>query len=147
MAIVSVGTFPFGRPVLPRPPSASTRRRVFILGAYPSALHVAWRPPRGKPIRAMAVDNEPVPFWNGHDEDDHVARWKAAVGFRDVEWGGVTRVGDLNGSSGLWVDNNVLGPLGAAAKRPVSVIASTRTSQARAAQPVSPTRTGLLRSG
>lgn len=110
---VSIGTFPFGRPVLPRPPSASSRRRLFILGAYPSALHVAWRPPAGKPIRAMAVDNEPVPFWNDRDEDERVTRWKAEVGFRDGEWGEVRGVGDLNGSSGHWVDTNVLGPLGA----------------------------------
>jgi uracil-DNA glycosylase len=61
----------------------------------------------------MAVDNEPVPFWNGRDEDDHVARWKAAVGFRDGEWGEVAGVGALNGSSGDWVDVNVLQPLGA----------------------------------
>jgi hypothetical protein len=61
----------------------------------------------------MAVDNEPVPFWNGLDEDEHVVRWKAAVGFRDGAWGEVTGVGDLNGSSGVWVDTSVLAPLGA----------------------------------
>jgi uracil-DNA glycosylase len=107
----STGTFPFGRPVLPRPPSASTERRVFVLGAYPSALHVAWRPPSGKSIKAMAVDNEPEPFWNGNDEGELIARWKNAVGFRDGEWGEVVGVGALNGSSGQWVDENVLAPL------------------------------------
>ena len=38
-------TFPFGRPVTRRPPSATSFRRVLILGAYPSALHVEWCPP------------------------------------------------------------------------------------------------------
>jgi hypothetical protein len=109
----TAGIFPFGRPVVPRPPSASTKRRIFILGAYPSALHVAWRPPTGKPIRAMAIDNEPVPFWNGEREDEYIAQWKAAVGFRDKEWGEITGAGKLNGSSGIWVDDNVLAPLGA----------------------------------
>ncbi len=85
---------------------------MFLLGAYPSALHVAWRPPARKPVRAMAVDNEPTPFWNGADEDERIAQWKAAVGSRDGEWGEVTGVGDLNGSSGTWVDDNVLAPLG-----------------------------------
>jgi hypothetical protein len=108
---ITVGIFPFGAPVLPRPPSASTKRRVFILGAYTSALHVAWRPPEGRPIKAMAVDNEPEPFWNGEGEKKYIARWKEAVGFRDGEWGEVAGVGALNGSSGLWVDDNVLVPL------------------------------------
>lgn len=103
--------FPFGQPVLPRAPSASTKRRVFILGAYPSALRVIWRPPTGRRIQALAVDNEPVPFWNGHGEEQYIATWKAAVGFRDGEWGKVAGVGDLNGSSGAWVDDNVLAPL------------------------------------
>jgi uracil-DNA glycosylase len=86
---------------------------VFVLGAYPSALHVMWRPPEGKPVKAMAVDNEPVPFWNGERENEYLANWKRAVGFRDGEWGEVAAVGDLNGSSGVWVDENVLGPLDA----------------------------------
>jgi hypothetical protein len=110
---ISVDTFPFGALVRPRPPSASTRRHLFILGAYPSALHVAWRPPTGKPIKAMAVDNEPEPFWNGQNEAEHIARWKKAVKFREGEWGEFTGVGPLNGSSGSWVDDKVLAPLGA----------------------------------
>jgi hypothetical protein len=60
---LSIEIFPFGASVLRRPPSASTKTRVFVLGAYPSALHVGWRPPEGKPIRAMVVDNEPEQFW------------------------------------------------------------------------------------
>jgi uracil DNA glycosylase superfamily protein len=86
---------------------------VFVLGAYPSALHVAWRPPTGKSIRAMAVDNEPVPFWSGDDEDEYIARWKMAVNFRDEEWGQVAGARQYNGSSGRWVDDNVLTPLAA----------------------------------
>ena len=38
--------FPFGLQILARSPSANEKRRVFILGAYPSALHVKWDPPR-----------------------------------------------------------------------------------------------------
>ena len=108
------GVFPFGRPVIPRPPSASTPKRLFILGAYPSAFHVSWKPHNGKPIRAMAVDNEPEPFWTGADEAVRLAHWKAEVRFSHT-WGEVHGVGALNGSSGLWVEENVLKPL--AAKR------------------------------
>jgi hypothetical protein len=61
----------------------------------------------------MAVDNEPVPFWNGEGEDAYIVQWKAAVGFRDDAWGDVSAAGRLNGSSGHWVDDNVLAPLGA----------------------------------
>jgi hypothetical protein len=108
---IDSGTFPFGRPVLPRPPSASTKRCVFILGAYPSALHVSWRAPTGEPIHALAVDNEPLPFWSGDGEDAYITRWKALVGFRDGDWGRIAGVGRSNGSSGRWVDDKVLIPL------------------------------------
>jgi hypothetical protein len=59
----------------------------------------------------MVVDNEPEPFWNGEGEENYIARWKKAVGFRHEEWGEVAGVGNLNGSSGPWVDDNVLEPL------------------------------------
>ncbi len=45
--------FPFGRPVLPCKPSANGPRKVFILGAYPSALHIRWNPQ--KPFRSIQV--------------------------------------------------------------------------------------------
>ena len=106
------GVFPFGRAVLPRPPSAASPRRLFILGAYPSAFHVNWRPHNRKPIRAIAVDNEPEPFWTGIDEAVRLAHWKAEVKFSHT-WGEVHGVGALNGSSGRWVEQNVLKPLGA----------------------------------
>lgn len=58
--------FFFGQPVLPRRAVADGQRDVFVLGAYPSALHVEWTPPSPhRPVRALAVDNEPEPFWNG----------------------------------------------------------------------------------
>jgi hypothetical protein len=105
-------TFPFGQPVTPRPPTASSPRRVLVLGAYPSALHIEWKPPAPyKRIAALAVDDEPTPFWTGDDEAARVERWSAAVGFR-ASWGTVRGVGRLNGSSGVWVEREVLRPLG-----------------------------------
>ena len=104
--------FPFGRPVRRCKPSATTPRPVFILGAYPSALHACWTPPNGfRRIQAIAVDNEPEPFWNGLDEHDRIEKWKKAVQFDDA-WGTVAPVKKLNGSSGLWVDEFILKPLG-----------------------------------
>ena len=40
--------FPFGRPVVACEPAATGRAAVFVLGAYPSALHVRWHPPQGQ---------------------------------------------------------------------------------------------------
>jgi uracil-DNA glycosylase len=106
------GIFPFGRHVLPRRPSAASPRRVFILGAYPSALHVRWQPPRPyRIVAALAVDNEPEPFWTADDEEQQIERWRDEVGFSSA-WGSVSRAGRLNGSSGRWLRDNVLVPLG-----------------------------------
>lgn len=58
----------------------------------------------------MPVDDEPVPFWDGSDEDARLEAWKTAVSF-DPAWGSVGRVARLNGSSGLWVVKHVLEPL------------------------------------
>lgn len=104
--------FPFGQPVLPRLPSADGPRRYFLLGAYPSAIHVRWAPPEGrKPIQAMPVDNEPQPFWTGTDQASRIQQWQATVAF-EAQWGAVKPAGRLNGSSGRWLDDRVLAPLG-----------------------------------
>lgn len=118
------GVFPFGRPSTERPPRrpANGAARAFVLGVYPSALHVQWRPPRwlvgeagvsGR-VGALAVDVEPEVFWDGEDADARVAAWKRAVRFRDGdepgEWGSVTAFG--NGTSGQRIRKDVLEPLG-----------------------------------
>ncbi len=106
------GFFPFGRPVLKRRPSAKSRRRVFVLGAFPSALHIAWWSPARKNVKALPVDNEPASFWTGDDERAQIEAWKRAVGFRTGEWGEVETAGEINGKAGRWLDENVLSPLG-----------------------------------
>lgn len=108
------GRFPFGAEVRSVSRAPGGHRSVFLLGAYPSALHVQWDPPSGaslKPIKALAVDNEPEPFWDGRDEAEHVAAW-AAKHF-DVANGRIRPAGRLNGSSGRWVHDLVLEPLAA----------------------------------
>jgi hypothetical protein len=110
-------TFPFGRPVEPCTPSADGPRPLFVLGAYPSALHIRWTGPpepdakRPVSIRALPVDNEPTPFWIGDDETEQIGKWKQRVDWTD-EWGVAEPVGHLNGSSGRWIDECVLQPLG-----------------------------------
>jgi len=103
--------FPFGRPAVAAAP-APRPAPLFILGAYPSALHIHWIPPAPhRPVGALAVDVEPHAFWNGADEEERVEAWKQRVGWVE-DWGLPRPAGRLNGSSGAWVDTNVLGPLG-----------------------------------
>ena len=83
-----------------------------MLGAYPSALHIAWWSPHRKGIRALVVDNEPAAFWAAEDERQQIEAWKAAVGFRLGEWGEVETSDEVNGKTGRWVDEQVLAPLG-----------------------------------
>lgn len=101
--------FPFGRSVKPCVPHISERRPIFILGAYPSALHVRWTPPEAfKRIRAIAVDNEPENFWDGDKEIEYVNDWKENVRYDEPKWGTVALAQWLNGSSGRWVNEQVI---------------------------------------
>ncbi len=103
--------YPFGQPVLPRRPAITESRPLFVLGAYPSALHVFWRPPSPyQPIQAIAVDNEPDIFWDGEGEQERVDTWIKTVGFQHA-WGEIKPARKLNGSSGKWVNGKVLRPL------------------------------------
>ncbi len=102
----------FGRPVIASKPRADGPRDVFVLGAYPSALHVRWQVPgRARAVQAVAVDSEPEPFWTGDDEDSQIERWLREISFHP-SWGHVAPCGRLNGSSGAWVDEMILRPLG-----------------------------------
>ena len=105
-------TYPFGRAVHPRPPSASTPRPLFVLGAYPSALHVQWRPAAGRLVRAIPVDDEPHPFWNGADAQERVAAWLDWLRPSPSKHGTFSVPPRLNGPSGSWVDDNIMRPLG-----------------------------------
>ena len=107
-----MGTFPFGRPAAERPPrpAAGGAAKVFVLGVYPSALHVRWcRPDGAVHVQALAVDDEPEVFWDGADAAERVERWKEQVGW-ERSWGSVTSSG--NGTSGRGVVRDVLEPLG-----------------------------------
>jgi hypothetical protein len=111
-APIEAHKFPFGQPLLKRGPEITEPRPVFIIGAYPSALHVNWGPPpRYKPVAALAVDNEPEPFWDGEDQKKRTYEWKKTVRF-NKQFGEITEAGDLNGSSGRFVTEAVIHPMG-----------------------------------
>ena len=104
----SAGTFPFGQPLLARPGHGPTPAHLFLLGAYPSAVHIKWIPPNPlRAIKALAVDNEPTPFWDGTDEAESVGQWLANVGWMH-DWGIVKPAGRFNGSSGRDLEERYL---------------------------------------
>lgn len=106
------GVFPFGLPAGRCEPRPATPAAAFVLGVYPSALHVRWTAPPGYTgVRALAVAPEPWPFWDGTDEASRVAQWRADVQWK-AEWGEVSPAGRVNGSSGQLVRDRVLAPLG-----------------------------------
>ncbi|MFM2183140.1 MAG: hypothetical protein RJB61_1434 [Actinomycetota bacterium] len=64
--------FPFGDKALPRAPRRSEGTTLaYVLGVYPSALHIRWRLPSSRPeglrgdVTALAVADEPIVFWDG----------------------------------------------------------------------------------
>ncbi len=109
--MTGLGRFPFGAPVQPCGDALPGPCDAVVLGAYPSAVHVRWVPPRSsglRPISALAVDNEPTVFWDGSDADQRVERWRAK--YLDPNWGEVSTA-TLNGPSGSWLTSNILDPL------------------------------------
>jgi hypothetical protein len=109
-----VSQFPFGQPATRRPSRVppSGVATLFVLGVYPSALHVQWRRPDGVKVGALAVDDEPTVFWDGADAAPRIKRWQDAVRWTP-RWGSVSAAGG-NGSSGRHVVDHVLTPLGVA---------------------------------
>lgn len=57
-----------------------------------------------------------MPFWDGADEAERIRAWRDDVGWQ-AGWGTADVVGHLNGSSGRWVHDRVLRPLGLAPDR------------------------------
>jgi hypothetical protein len=53
--------------------------------------------------------DEPEPFWAGADQADRISRWQRDVDWSEA-WGEVTPAAELNGPSGRWVEDRILGP-------------------------------------
>jgi hypothetical protein len=74
-------------------------------------------------VTALAIDVEPVVFWDGHDPDPEalVARWKTTVGFveGDAEGTHGRATPAMNGTSGVAVTDRILTPLGVEPTRDV----------------------------
>jgi hypothetical protein len=109
----AVQRYPFGEPVGSVTALGAAPARVFVLGVYPSAIHARWVGPDGTPrIRAVAVADEPEPFWPG--DDAVVAATVARLNARLPSAAGQLEPAApaFNGPSGLALDEFVLAPLG-----------------------------------
>lgn len=103
--------FAFGKPLLPVKVRSRGRRRVFVIGVYPSALHARWVAPDRKTIsRAIAIDNEPEPFWKGEDAAERISQINVSI---PRAAGNLIEPGSaFNGPSGIALDRSYLGPMG-----------------------------------
>lgn len=124
------GHFPFGQPNSRRPMRLPTSSPVqaLVVGVYPSALHMGWSPPtsvdprkpkdrRRRFIGSLAVDVEPVVFWDGlaPTPTTELARWAETVGFAAARHGQIWS--GTNGPSGATLVKQYLKPLGLDADR------------------------------
>lgn len=109
----SVGTFPFGRPVLRLVQPDKTKKRVFVLGVYASAVHARWIGGDGRQrINAVAVASEPEIFWRG--SDDAARAIISSIELPSKAGSLVPANSQLNGPSGKALDELFLWPLGLA---------------------------------
>lgn len=107
----SFGNFPFGNPVHAVTQKDQSRKKVFVLGVYASAVHAKWIWNDGKSlISAMAVASEPEIFWDGNT----VEAQNIISGIKLPENTGslILPNGNLNGPSGKVLDEMYLKPLG-----------------------------------
>ena len=106
----SVGTFPFGQPVRRVVQEDRGPKRLFVLGAYASAVHARWVGIDGKTIvMALGVASEPCIFWRGDSAAEIIGKIDVPTEVGRL----VPAAPRLNGPSGRSLDDHFLGPLGA----------------------------------
>lgn len=105
----AIPTFPFGQAVLPVPMEPPGHRDCLVLGSLPGALCVHWRMPDGRSIQGLPVDQEPAPYWDGHDQEVRIRTWRQTICWRDT-WGTVGPT-PQNGRRGHWLHQEILVPL------------------------------------
>jgi len=108
-----IGNFPFGQPILPVSQADRSKKDVFVLGVYASAVHAKWIDNCGKlRIKAVAVASEPEIFWRGGSAEDIINAIKIPP-----EAGRLESAGErFNGPSGKSLDEDFLKPLGLSRK-------------------------------
>jgi len=106
-----VGVFPFGQPVLASAQEDRTAKRVFVLSEPASAVYARWFGADGRQrIGAVAVASEPEMIWPGSRDAvrDIVAAITLPAHAGRLEPASM----QLNGPSGMALDDQFLDPLG-----------------------------------
>jgi hypothetical protein len=106
--LTTLGTFPFGEPVLSLRQPDQAPKEIFILGVYASAVHARWLGPDGGELaKALAVASEPYIFWRGESPEATIDRIHLPYGTGKL----VPVVSMFNGPSGVALDERILAPL------------------------------------
>ena len=104
-----MNSFPFGMPIKRLIQKDRSRKRIFVLGVYASAVHARWQGSDGQTlVNALAVASEPEIFWRGEGA-------KAIIDSISLPEGAgrlIAADGSLNGPSGRTLDEMFLRPLG-----------------------------------
>ena len=107
--MTSTGTFPFGQPVREVVQTERTRKRVFVLGVYASAVHARWvGVDNDTKVNALAVSSEPYIFWRGENAEEIIQQIVIPKEFGKL----VPAYRRFNGPSGVALDDLILTPLG-----------------------------------
>lgn len=107
--------FPFGQPLTRvQQTNISSDKEVFVLGVYASAVHAKWLDKEGKiKVQALAVASEPEIFWTGEGVESIIAAIDVPVELGRL----VPANKNLNGPSGVALDDLFLKPLGYSRKQ------------------------------
>jgi uracil-DNA glycosylase len=103
------GTFPFGSKVRVLRQHDKSRKDVFVLGVYASAVHAKWLDAKGKQkVAALAVASEPEIFWTGDNPAKIISSIRMPASLGTLIPAGKR----FNGPSGRSLDECFLKPLG-----------------------------------
>jgi uracil-DNA glycosylase len=109
--MAELGIFPFGEPVRKVEQTDRSRKRVFVLGVYSSAVHAEWLASDGRRlVTALAVCSEPDIFWRGEGAAELISRIRVPERVGRL----VPAAARLNGPSGIALDDRILAPMGLA---------------------------------
>jgi uracil-DNA glycosylase len=107
LALSTVETFPFGKPILTLHQRDRSEKKAFVLGVYASAVHASWHSPKGL-IKALAVASEPEIFWRGENASEIISKINIPSSCGYLFPAGMI----FNGPSGRTLDDLYLFPLG-----------------------------------
>lgn len=102
--------YPFGEILKPVVQQDRTKKKVFVLGVYASAVHARWIKGNETICQALAVASEPCIFWDGNE--DEAARIINKILIPKELGCLVPAASHLNGPSGRILDEHILKPLG-----------------------------------